>query len=588
MIITKLHIENFGKLQNIDLDFNSTLNEIYKENGWGKSTLAIFIKAIFYGLPPKTRGDDFKSQRSKYSPWQGGVYGGYIEYIKDNTSYRVTRTFGKSPEYDFFELLNLKNNQTYNEGNVSLGENLFGIGRESFEMTAFFPQLDFKSSSNSELTANLTGVNKYQNDLAGIDNAIKKLKEKRLDIKRQIPKKSELEDIRLSLNQAKAYTNSLNIEISEKEKELSQTNNDFQNICEKVDFEKEKLGMQEEKYKNKMALENKIQNLTTQVASLYQQQSTFQSKKIENLSSKQNSNKLNLLCFVILTLFAVVMVASVILYAISLTGLVLFLPTFLLSALGIVAVSWLYITKIKKSQKTKNAFTDEKQVEDNKAQIDELNKSLAYLTTSLDNYKDITLPSQEALNNLQSQQNSLNINLLTIKNQLENLKNMLENNFDKEDYLSSQLEKTKNTYNELNYKYTLIDKTIEYLLQARDNVASRYVSSINKDFASILQSFNIKDRFIIDNQWNVKEQTTIGTKDFEYSSQGIQDIISFCQRISLINKIYKKEKPFVILDDTFVNLDDSMMECARAVVKELAKSYQVIYICCNSRCLLNV
>ena len=80
MIITKLHIENFGKLQNLDIQFNDHLNQLYKENGWGKSTLSTFIKSIFYSMPAKSRGDAFNYERSKNLPWQGGKYGGYIEY----------------------------------------------------------------------------------------------------------------------------------------------------------------------------------------------------------------------------------------------------------------------------------------------------------------------------------------------------------------------------------------------------------------------------------------------------------------------------------------------------------------------------
>ena len=50
MRIDKLHIENFGKLQNLDLNFNEGYNQIKKENGWGKTTLSIFLKAMFYGM----------------------------------------------------------------------------------------------------------------------------------------------------------------------------------------------------------------------------------------------------------------------------------------------------------------------------------------------------------------------------------------------------------------------------------------------------------------------------------------------------------------------------------------------------------
>ena len=587
MIINKLHIENFGKLHNIDLNFNDNLNQIIKENGWGKSTLAMFIKAMFYGMPAKTRGDDFKSERTKYMPWQGGNYGGYIEFRKDDKNYRVTRIFGKSPEFDSFELLDLGNNQLIKSEFSSLGEELFGIGEESFKMTAFFPQLNFRSNANSELTANLTGVNKYQDDLASIDNAIKKLKEKRLDIKRQIPKKTDIEDKHLALSQLRSYSNTLNSEIDDKEKQLVLLQKEQDEANTKVQLEKDKLSLQEERYKDKTLIESKLQNLTSQIANLYERQANLQNKTLENLQSTTNS-KFKGVYIGLLMFFMLVASASIVLFAVDVIEFYVFLPMCLLAVVAII----IFYFQLKKRAKDDNQYqeklTDSNAIiDDFKAQIDTLNESVTHLKTVLDGYNEVSMPNRDEYDRLRSQQNSANVNVLTLKNQITNLKNDLENNINKEDYLASQIEKMKSDYNDLNYKYTLIDKTIEFLLQAKDNVASRYVSTINSDFSKILHKFNIiENRFLIDNQWNVKEQTSIGTKDYEFSSQGLQDIISFCQRISLIYKIYKKEKPFIILDDTFVNLDDNMMECAREVVGELSKSFQIIYICCNSRCMI--
>ena len=50
MKIIKCHIENFGKLHDQSFDFKNGLNVISRENGFGKSTLATFIKVMFYGF----------------------------------------------------------------------------------------------------------------------------------------------------------------------------------------------------------------------------------------------------------------------------------------------------------------------------------------------------------------------------------------------------------------------------------------------------------------------------------------------------------------------------------------------------------
>ena len=51
MRLLRCHIENFGVLSGFDYEFESSLTVICRENGFGKSTLAAFLKAMFYGLP---------------------------------------------------------------------------------------------------------------------------------------------------------------------------------------------------------------------------------------------------------------------------------------------------------------------------------------------------------------------------------------------------------------------------------------------------------------------------------------------------------------------------------------------------------
>ena len=50
MRLISCHIENFGKLSNVDIDFNGSVHKICERNGWGKTTLSSFILSMFYGL----------------------------------------------------------------------------------------------------------------------------------------------------------------------------------------------------------------------------------------------------------------------------------------------------------------------------------------------------------------------------------------------------------------------------------------------------------------------------------------------------------------------------------------------------------
>ena len=68
MEITKIHINNFGKLHNLDFDFKKGVNSFIHENGWGKTTLSVFIKSMFYGMEYTTSRDIEKNEKKKYEP----------------------------------------------------------------------------------------------------------------------------------------------------------------------------------------------------------------------------------------------------------------------------------------------------------------------------------------------------------------------------------------------------------------------------------------------------------------------------------------------------------------------------------------
>ena len=76
MRLISLYIENFGKLSNYSYDFSSKMNSIYEENGWGKTTLTVFVKAMLYGL-------NNKNERIKYTPWDKKDYFGGTLKIED-------------------------------------------------------------------------------------------------------------------------------------------------------------------------------------------------------------------------------------------------------------------------------------------------------------------------------------------------------------------------------------------------------------------------------------------------------------------------------------------------------------------------
>lgn len=173
MKLLHLEIEHFGKLSGYSLDLRDGLNVICEKNGWGKSTLAVFIKAMLYGLPASTKRSLDRNERKKYTPWQGGSYGGSLEFSCEKGRFRVERFFAVKEANDEFRLFDLASNKPSGAFSSNLGEELLGIDADGFERSTYLSQCGSNvSEENVTITAKLTGLLEDVNDIGSFDTAM--------------------------------------------------------------------------------------------------------------------------------------------------------------------------------------------------------------------------------------------------------------------------------------------------------------------------------------------------------------------------------------------------------------------------------
>lgn len=174
MNLIRCHIENFGKLQNFDYEFNKGLNTIKEENGFGKTTFANFIKSMFYGLDTSKSE---KSDRKRYMPWQGGKFGGNIEFEVGNKKYRIERFFEKKAADDIFKLYDLETNLESTDYSENIGEEIFKINKQAYERSTYIPQGQIQIEMDDSINAKLGNVLESENDINTSDEAIKRIEE---------------------------------------------------------------------------------------------------------------------------------------------------------------------------------------------------------------------------------------------------------------------------------------------------------------------------------------------------------------------------------------------------------------------------
>lgn len=178
MKLIKCHIENFGKLNSFEFNFSEGFNSIKEENGWGKSTFATFIKSMFYGLSSTTKRNLDENERKKYTPWQGGNFGGNIDFEINGKQYRIERFFGKNNSEDTFSLIDIATGKESKDYTENIGEQVFELDEEAFERSAFIPQKVLNSSINESISNKLTNLIQGTTDNYNYEDAQDKLDKK--------------------------------------------------------------------------------------------------------------------------------------------------------------------------------------------------------------------------------------------------------------------------------------------------------------------------------------------------------------------------------------------------------------------------
>lgn len=176
MRILSLHVENFGTLHDVDEQFDAGLNVRLHPNGYGKSTLAVFIKAMLYGFPANTRRSSLiENERKRYSPWQGGVFGGSMDIEVGGKTYRIERSFGAKEADDTLTVLSLDTGEAAREDWASApGEKLFGVGASAYERSTYLSQRpdDVTKDGMEGIHTKINGLADAADDLGNYERAM--------------------------------------------------------------------------------------------------------------------------------------------------------------------------------------------------------------------------------------------------------------------------------------------------------------------------------------------------------------------------------------------------------------------------------
>ena len=166
MKLLECYIENFGKLSDKTVKFTDGLNAFIGDNGEGKTTLTMFIKAMLYGIGDTKKASLDENDRKHYLPWDGSRAGGSLTFSVGKGIYRIERTFGKKAADDTFKVYDERLGRETNGFGEGVGVQLFGIDVKGFERTVFLSERNLTPESDH------TSITEKLSQLVGTDGNV--------------------------------------------------------------------------------------------------------------------------------------------------------------------------------------------------------------------------------------------------------------------------------------------------------------------------------------------------------------------------------------------------------------------------------
>ena len=144
----------------------------------------------------------------------------------------------------------------------------------------------------------------------------------------------------------------------------------------------------------------------------------------------------------------------------------------------------------------------------------------------------------------------------------------------------AECEEKKAEYEEM---FALYKKVGEYFTLAEKNLKSRYIDPVKNSYITYAAALEeaLGEKIEMDKEYHIMFEKGGAYRSEKHLSAGQLCMCALCFRLALTDNMYKDEKPFIIMDDPFADLDREHMKKAAKLVEKLAADRQIIYFCCH-------
>lgn len=612
MKINYLKINNFGKINNKEINFENNINLIKGKNESGKTSLLKFIVGMFYGISKNKNGKEF-SDFDRYNPWNKEEFSGKIKYELDNKEcYEVFRDFNKkSPKIYNNKLEDISKEFTIDKSK----QNQFFYDQTKIDELLFL-NTTIVEQDNSVLDLNSQNVltQKIANILStGEDNiSYKKIADK-LNKKlieevgtdrtqgrpiNNISEQINLLENRINLlEENKLKKEEIKNKIIEKQEEINLLENELNLLKEiKIEKENEKIEIEKIKIKNNLnqEYENKINSLKAK-------------NKNNFIESKKNSkkiNKINLIIFPILIIINII--ANIIKINKTINYMIIFLTAiYLLINLIIFIINKKRIKLISNKNNIENVKIKneinllEENIKNTEKEInyanniikENRNKKLINIQNKYIN----CINKEEIINSFNKELQEINSEIVFLDNKFNNNKININTLYIEEKNINEKLEEYSETEERLQYLYeeknniNKLEKIIELVRDSLEDAYNDIKNNVTPKFTRKLSELmeNISGGKYKNIKFNTDEGLIVELENGEYInanrlSLGTIDQLYLSLRLSSMLEITNEKMP-IILDETFAYYDNNRLENIIKYLNENYKENQIIIFSCNNR-----
>lgn len=623
MKIVNVSVVAFGKLQSVNLSFNSGVNVLQNKNAFGKTTFAAFVRAMLYGLNYSytKEGDERVNDVTRYCPWGfGGKFGGSMTVEHNGATYRIERFFGGTARA---EVLSVTNESTGAAVDVSggVGEYFLGLTADSYDRSTYFPQEAVELATNENLDGRLANLvdsadyDKVQEKLLayrrqkragrGVGGTIAQLDNEIFDLQRKLHE-AELAENTQARNAEQHAANEAQLQ------QLNARKCDIQRQLEEVKRNivlnsptEEQLAAKQRLMDAKLALTKYPQDLVAD-----RQRVVALGDRIAQTPRHPNVQKASPKWWLVVLAAVLILGGAGLCFA---GKIPLLIGGGILVVVGAALLAVALLSARNKSVETLQSTEWDELVTDYMRIVGKyvdvagkdyeeaarlfwqyfadyerdcrVYQTVESLTPSMPNGDIAALNARER--ELTSQLAAVTSEIQRIYRMQGSLENAVQNaqvadRAEIEDkILNAQQAKAVEEQ-----KFATAERVSALLTQAKENLSGGYLPKL-KTRVSQLVDFVTNGQYEVslDGKFAIRIRENGQTKQLSCFSRGVREIVLLCFRVALSELLYDGAVPLVVVDDAFVNYDEDNFVRATALLKELATKCgtQVIYFTCHNR-----